>query len=302
MPNINFSGQVAIVTGAGRGLGRAYAEILAARGAIVVVNDVTNPDEAANAIRNAGGLSIASNHDISTPMGAKGLIDFTEEQCGGVDILVNNAAVGRYSSFLDVDIEEYELVRSVGLDGTFYVTRAAWPIMASQQYGRIVMTTSAHGLLGGTDSISYSATKGGVFGMMRSAALDGKPLGIMVNSICPAAFTPMAESYVSEEWARKMRVESPTSLVSPLVALLCSKQCPTTGANFDVGSGRVGMVTPFTNVGYYDRDQTPESILEHWLEVTDTAAQSAYHSSRESTESVEIARRKTRADATHEAN
>ncbi|MFC9837433.1 SDR family NAD(P)-dependent oxidoreductase [Rhodococcus sp. NPDC127530] len=298
MRNINFSGRVAIVTGAGRGLGRSYAEILAARGAIVVVNDVTNSGEAADSIRDAGGLSIASDHDISTPTGAKGLVDFTEEQCGGVDILVNNAAIGRYSSFLDVEIEEYELVRKVGLDGTFYVTRAAWPIMAAQEYGRIVMTTSGHGLLGGNNSISYSATKGGIFGMMRSAALDGKPFGIMVNSISPAAFTPMAESYVSEEWAEKMRMESPTSLVSPLVALLCSEQCPTTGANFDVGSGRVGMVTPFTNAGYYDRNQTPESILEHWPEVTDTAAQSAYSSSRESTEAVGIARRRTEADAT----
>ncbi|WP_458683496.1 SDR family NAD(P)-dependent oxidoreductase [Prescottella equi] len=290
MQHVNLSGRVAIVTGAGRGLGRSYAELLASRGAIVVVNDVTNSHDTAEAISRLGGLAIASDHDIATPLGAKSLVDFALEECGAVDILVNNAAVGRHSSFADVTIEEYELVRSVGLDGTFYVTREVWPIMANQKYGRIVMTASGHGLLGGENSISYSATKGGVFGLMRSAALDGKKSGIKVNSICPAAFTPMAEAYVSEEWAQKMRFESPTSLVSPLVVVLCSEQCPTTGANFDVGSGRIGMVTPFTNAGHFDLEQTPESILANWNEVIDTTVQNAYVSSRDATQAIGIAR------------
>lgn len=297
MRDINFSGRIAIVTGAGRGLGRSYAELLAARGAIVVVNDVANSREAAKAIRQTGGMAIASDHDISTHLGANSLADFAVEECGGIDVLVNNAAVGRYSSFADVSIEEYEFVRSVGLDGTFYVTRAVWPLMAAQRYGRIVMTASGHGLLGGENSISYSTVKGGIFGMMRSAALDGKNLGIKVNSICPSAFTPMAESYVSDEWADRMRVESPTNLVSPLVAVLCSEQCPTNGASFDVGSGRIGMVTPFTNAGYYNREQTPESVLANWAEVIDTTNQRAYSSSRDATEAIVIAQSMVNTDS-----
>lgn len=290
MHDIDFTGRVVIVTGAGRGLGRSHADMLAKRGASVIVNDLAGADQAAQEINGSGGIAIASDHDISTPEGAQALIDLAVDSYGTIHALINNAGVGRYSSFESTSPEEYELVRRVGLDGTFFVTRCAWPLMAEAGYGRIVLTASGHGLLGGKGSAAYSTTKGGVFGMMRAAALDGEDVGIKVNSICPSAFTPMAESYVTKEWAEKMAVESPTSLVSPLVTLLASDYCPTTGVNYDVGSGRIGVVTPVTNIGFYDRQQTPESILANWSTVVGVEDQRAYPSSRASTEAIELSR------------
>ncbi|MFE4369296.1 SDR family NAD(P)-dependent oxidoreductase [Streptomyces sp. NPDC056835] len=175
-------------------------------------------------------------------------------------------AVARAS---DVTVEEYDLVRRVGLDGTFYVTREVWPIMVAHRYGRIVVTTSGNGLLGNPASVSYAIAKAGVYGMMRALAIDGVKCGIKANAIAPSASTPMADSFVSTEMAATMRTEFPTSLVSPVVPVLAGEQCPVTGRTFDAGGGRVGTTFQGTNAGYYDRKMTPEALLAHWATVVD---------------------------------
>ncbi|HEX3614784.1 MAG TPA: SDR family NAD(P)-dependent oxidoreductase [Sporichthyaceae bacterium] len=261
---IDFTGQVAIVTGAGRGLGRSHAELLAGRGAKVVANDVAGAAEVADAINRAGGQAVASDDDISTPAGAASLVHRAADEFGGVQILINNAGVGRFTTLDHASIDEYEAVRRSGLDGTFYVTREVWPYMMEAKYGRIVVTTSGNGLLGNPSSVTYAIAKAGVYGMMRAVALDGAEFGIKANALAPMASTPMSNEFVSPEMAEMLRVEFPTSLVSPIVAVLASEQCPVSGYTFDAGGGRIGITFQGTNAGLYDRAMTPESILESW--------------------------------------
>ena len=293
MTTVDFTDTVAIVTGAGRGLGQSHAEFLAARGASVVVNDIAGADAVAAEIVAGGGTAIASAADISTPDGAAAVIDAAMAAYGTVDILINNAGIGRFTTVGDVTVDEYELVRRVGLDGTFYMTRAAWPIFAAKGYGRIVITTSGNGLLGAAASASYAVAKAGVFGLMRAAAIDGAPLGIRVNSIGPMASTPMAEAFVSADVADFMRAEYPTSLVSPIVAVLASADCPTTGKHFDAGGGHVGTTFIATAPGYFDRAMTPESILANWSRVVDQSGAKQYDNAIESMEMIELAKQST---------
>jgi NAD(P)-dependent dehydrogenase (short-subunit alcohol dehydrogenase family) len=289
---IEFTGQVAIVTGAGRGLGRAHAELLAARGAKVVVNDVAGAIETAETINLNGGDAVASQDDISTPQGAAALVRRAVEVFGEVQILINNAGVGRFTTLADSSVDEYELVRRSGLDGTFYVTREVWPLMTAAKYGRIVVTTSGNGLLGNPASVTYAIAKAGVYGMMRAVALDGGEFGIKANALAPMASTPMSTEFVSPDMAEMLRVEFPTSLVSPIVAVLASEHCPVSGYTFDAGGGRVGITFQGTNAGFYDRDLTPESILASWDSVVNRADFVEFASGYESLSMVEAARQR----------
>jgi NAD(P)-dependent dehydrogenase (short-subunit alcohol dehydrogenase family) len=289
---IEFSGQVAIVTGAGRGLGRSHAELLAERGASVVVNDVAGAAEVAAAINRAGGRAVASDDDISTPAGAASLVQRAAEDFGGVQILINNAGVGRFTTLDLASIDEYELVRRSGLDGTFYVTREVWPHMTAAKYGRIVVTTSGNGLLGNPASVTYAIAKAGVYGLMRAVALDGAEYGIKANALAPMASTPMSTEFVSPDMAEMLRVEFPTSLVSPIVAVLASEQCPVSGYTFDAGGGRIGITFQGTNAGFYDRDMTPESILEGWDHVVNRAGFVEFASGYESLSMVAASRQR----------
>jgi NAD(P)-dependent dehydrogenase (short-subunit alcohol dehydrogenase family) len=291
MNQIDFAGQVAIVTGAGGGLGRSHAELLASRNARVVVNDIANAAEVVAAINAAGGEAIASADDISTPDGAANLVQSAIDEWGTLDILINNAGRARWSTFSETTPEEYALVRESQLDGTYFVTREAWPIMKANGYGRIVITSSGHGALGGASSISYATSKGGLYGMMRAAAIDGKDLGIMVNALAPAAFTPMAVEYVTPEFAKVMEEKMPASLVSPIVAVLASRECTVTGQFFDAGAGRVGTSYMVSAPGFYSRELTPEMLLENWEQVVSTDESRVYFASNESGELIEVAAR-----------
>lgn len=269
MTAVDFTGQVAIVTGAGRGLGRSHAELLAARGAAVVVNDIAGAEDVAESISAAGGRALASDDDISTPAGAVALVRGAVEAFGVVQVLVNNAAIGRFTTMDEASVDEYELVRRVGMDGTFYVTREVWPLMVKARYGRIIITTSGNGLLGNASSVTYAMAKAGVHGLMRALAIDGAELGIKVNGVAPMAYTPMSTAFVADEVAEVLRTQFPTSLVSPIVAILASRQCPVSGHTFDAGGGRIGLTFQGTSPGYFDRDLTPESLLDHWDTVID---------------------------------
>jgi NAD(P)-dependent dehydrogenase (short-subunit alcohol dehydrogenase family) len=264
METISLSGRTAVITGAGRGLGFAYARMLGARGARIVVNDVVGAPEAVAQLREQGIESTANTDDISSPDGAASLIDGSRTAYDTIDILVNNAAIGRYAPMSEVTIEDYELVRKVSLDASFFVTREAWPVMTAQQYGRVILTTSGNGLIGELSTVAYAAAKAGVYGLMRALALEGEPLGIKVNCIGPIASTPMAKQAVTEEVAMALDLEYPVELVAPAVVVLASEQCPVAGKVIDVAGGRVGSSFVGTVTGYYDRDLTPESILASW--------------------------------------
>jgi NAD(P)-dependent dehydrogenase (short-subunit alcohol dehydrogenase family) len=264
MTKVSVSGRTAVITGAGRGLGFAYASMLGARGARVVVNDIAGAAKAVKQLKAEGVDATANTDDISQPDGAAALINAARTAYGAIDILVNNAAIGRYAPMSEVSVEDYELVRKVGLDASFYVTREAWPVMTEQRYGRVILTTSGQGLVGAPSSVAYAASKGGVYGMMRGLALEGEPLGIKVNCVAPIAFTVMAKEAVTEDVARALELEFPVELVAPAVVLLASEECPVTGTVIDATGGRVGSTFVGTVTGYYDRNLTPESILESW--------------------------------------
>ena len=197
-----FDGRVAVVTGAGRGIGRAHALLLADRGASVVVNDLggsmdgvgEDPGPAAAVaaeIVAAGGAAIADSSDVATTAGSQALVEAAVERFGRVDIVVNNAGIIRWAGFPEADLDNLERHLAVHVAGSFNTTRAAWPHMVEQGYGRVVMTTSA-GLFGLPDNLSYATAKGAVIGLTRSLTTAGAAHGIKINLIAPAAMTRMA--------------------------------------------------------------------------------------------------------------
>ena len=229
MDELRFDGRVAVVTGAGRGIGRAYARLLAARGASVVVNDLGGSmggegasagpaDDAVAEITAAGGTAAADTNDISSVTGAQALIDGAVARFGRIDVVVNNAGIMRWARFPDVPDADFEAHLAVHTVGSFLTCRAAWPHFAESGYGRIVNTVSA-GMFGLPDNTSYAAAKGGVLGLTRSMAVAGRKLGITANCIAPAAMTRMAGPSGDEPEGDDMGM--PPDLVAPMVAYLC---------------------------------------------------------------------------------
>ena len=232
---IRFDNRVAIVTGAGVGLGRQHALLLAARGAQVVVNDTgAGPDgrggDSAVAdrvvaeIRAAGGLAIAHHGDVSDPAAAQALVGAAVAAWGRLDILVNNAGILRDRSFAKIDLADFNAVMQVHLMGTVNCSHAAWPFMVQQKYGRVVVTTSVAGSNGNFGQTHYGAAKMAVLGFMNCLAIEGRKSGILVNAISPAATTRMTEALIPPALASQMGPE----LVSPAVAWLCSETCQLT--------------------------------------------------------------------------
>ena len=232
---IRFDNRVAIVTGAGVGLGRQHALLLAARGAKVVVNDTgAGPDgrggDSAVAdrvvaeIRAAGGLAIAHHGDVSDPAAAQALVGAAVAAWGRLDILVNNAGILRDRSFAKIDLADFNAVMQVHLMGTVNCSHAAWPFMVQQKYGRVVVTTSVAGSNGNFGQTHYGAAKMAVLGFMNCLAIEGRKSGILVNAISPAATTRMTEALIPPALASQMGPE----LVSPAVAWLCSETCQLT--------------------------------------------------------------------------
>ncbi|MFI5046500.1 MAG: SDR family NAD(P)-dependent oxidoreductase [Acidimicrobiia bacterium] len=284
MSTLRFDGRVAVVTGAGRGIGRAYAHLLAERGAQVVVNDLggrmdgegsdTAPAVAvADEIVSEGGQAIADTHDISATEGGTALIDAAVDTYGRIDIVVNNAGIIRYAAPPEVDAANLEAHLAVHVVGSFNTALAAWPHMVDQGYGRIVMTTSS-GMLGLPNNLGYATAKAGVIGMTRSLAVAGRKLGITVNLIAPAAFTRMAgtspdapEPTDAEAAATPMAPE----LVAPMVAYLAHEVCPVTGAIYAAGAGRFARMFIAAAPGYVHVGgaATVEDVAAHWDEIND---------------------------------
>jgi 3-hydroxy-3-methylglutaryl CoA synthase/NAD(P)-dependent dehydrogenase (short-subunit alcohol dehydrogenase family)/putative sterol carrier protein len=279
LEKLRFDDRVAIVTGAGAGLGRTYALELARRGAKVVVNDyggardgsgdgsATPAEKVVEEIRELGGEAVANYDNVATVEGGQNIVKTAVDAFGKVDILINNAGILRDKSFVKMEPENWKAVQDVHLHGAYNVTRPAMAVMRENGYGRIVMTTSAAGLYGNFGQTNYSAAKMGLVGLMNTLKLEGKKYDIKVNTIAPIAASRLTEDVMPPDLYEKSKPE----YVSPLVMCLCSQQCSESGAIFNAGMGyfnRAAVFTgPSTQLGDTQNPPTPEQIHENWKKI-----------------------------------
>jgi len=274
--SIDFKGKVAIVTGAGGGLGRTHALELAKRGAKVVVNDLGGSvdgtggsSEAANKvvaeIKAAGGEAISNGSSVTDETGVANLVKQTVDAFGRIDILVNNAGILRDKSFKKMEVADAKVVLDVHLMGSFICTKAVWPIMSEQNYGRIVMTTSPSGLFGNFGQANYGAAKLGLVGFMNTLVIEGKKNDIRINAISPVAATRMTENLMPKEMLDKLGPE----LVTAGVVFLCSQDAPNgsilqaMGGQFHVAAV---MENEMVNLG---EKATADDVAANWSKISD---------------------------------
>ncbi|KAM0512042.1 hypothetical protein ACHAPE_009286 [Trichoderma viride] len=261
---LDFTGRVALITGAGAGIGRAYALAFAKYGASIVVNDLVNPDTTVEEIKKLGGKAVgvkASAEDGEAVV--KGAID----AFGRVDIVVNNAGILRDKAFTNMDDNLWNPVMNVHLRGTYKVTKAAWPYFLKQKYGRVINTTSTSGIYGNFGQANYAAAKCGILGFSRALALEGFKYGIYVNTIAPNAGTAMTATIMPKEMVDAFKPD----YIAPLVLALSSDKCPNpTGGLYEVGSGWVGK-TRWQRTGGHgfpiNVPLVPEEVVKHWEKI-----------------------------------
>jgi NAD(P)-dependent dehydrogenase (short-subunit alcohol dehydrogenase family) len=274
--SIDFQGKVAVVTGAGGGLGRCHALELAKRGARVVVNDLGGSmdgtggsSEAAvgvvDEIKAAGGEAIANGGSVSDPQGAASMVQDAMDAWGRVDILINNAGILRDKSFTKITIEDFQAVLEVHLMGAVYCTKEVWPIMREQNFGRIIMTTSPSGLYGNFGQTNYGAAKLALVGFMNTLKIEGAKNNIHTNAIAPVAATRMTESLMPEEALKRLGPE----LVTPAVIFLCSEDAPN-GVILQAAGGRYSVACVVENEGIdLGADATVEDIADNYDAIVD---------------------------------
>jgi NAD(P)-dependent dehydrogenase (short-subunit alcohol dehydrogenase family) len=291
---MRFDEQVAVITGAGGGLGKQYALLLASRGARVVVNDtggsVTGTGsnlDAANAaaedIRRQGGEAVADTSSVTSPQGGQAIIDTALRAWGRVDIVINNAGIVCDAPFEDMTADRLEPLLDVHLKGAFYVTRPAWKVMREQSYGRIVNTCSAAGILGAERMSNYGAAKTGLIGLTRVLAAEGADHNIKVNAIAPIAYTrmlahsmdsagrpddPSAQAIFDDLAAQYLQKLDP-ALVAPVVAFLAHRDCPASGEIYTVGAGHVARFFIGRTKGFYSPALSMEAVRDHFAEIRD---------------------------------
>lgn len=279
---IDFKGQVAIVTGAGGGLGRAHALALAARGAKVLVNDLGGARDgsggsasAAEAvvaeIRAAGGEAFANGASVTDFAAVQAMVQQAVDAWGRVDILVNNAGILRDKTFAKMELADFELVVNVHLMGAVHCSKAVWPIMNAQKYGRILMTTSSTGLYGNFGQTNYGAAKMALVGLMQTLALEGAKNDIRVNCLAPTAATRMTEGLLPEAVLAALKPEA----VVPAMLVLVSQQAPTrTILCAGAGTFEAAHITMTQGVWLGSDASTPERLAQRLAEVTDRAGDS----------------------------
>jgi NAD(P)-dependent dehydrogenase (short-subunit alcohol dehydrogenase family) len=273
MADLGFDGKVAIITGAGGGLGRSHALELSKRGALVVVNDLggsvdgqggshTAAQKVVDEIKAAGGEAVANYDSVATPEGGKAIVQTALDTFGKVDIIINNAGILRDTSFKNMTQDQIEPVLDVHLKGAFYVTQPAWQLMRDQGYGRIVNTSSGAGVFGNFGQANYGAAKMGLVGLTRVLAVEGAKNNIKVNAIAPVAKTRMTEELLGPV-ADKLGPE----FVTPLVTYLVHEDVPVSGEVYSVGGGRVARVFIGVTPGYVDHELSPESVRDHFDQI-----------------------------------
>ncbi|MBW8783841.1 MAG: SDR family NAD(P)-dependent oxidoreductase [Novosphingobium sp.] len=279
MAELRFDGRVAVITGAGRGLGRAYAELLAARGARVVVNDpgpsmrgegldTGVAQEVVEAIRAAGGEAIANTDSVATPEGGKAMVEAALDTWGRIDALIHNAGNVRYGSIRELSFEDFEAVLDVHLRGAFHVVKAAFGRMCDAGYGRIVLTSSIGGLYGNKRVTNYGVAKAGLIGLNNVAALEGAEFGVKSNVIVPSAVTRMAEGLDISQYP-PMQPE----LVAPMVGWLAHEACSVSGEMLVSIAGRMARAYIAESEGVYQPAWTMEDVDARIDQIRDPSRQ-----------------------------
>ncbi len=292
MADIRFDGKVAIVTGAGGGLGRQHALELARRGAKVVVNDLGGSMDGSGGsseaamkvvaeIEAAGGEALSNGSSVTDDAGVARMVADAMERWGRIDILIANAGVLRDKSFSKMEIADFEFVLNVHLMGTVKPAKAVWEIMKAQNYGRIVVTTSSSGLYGNFGQTNYGAAKLGIVGFMNTLKLEGQKNNIHVNAIAPVAGTRMTENLMPPEIVARLAPEA----VTPGVVFLCSEEAPT-GAILAAGAGAFALARVVETEGVFLKgaDLTVEGVRDHWAQISEPEDQKAYVTGGEQTQ------------------
>jgi len=292
MADIRFDGRVAIVTGAGGGLGRQHALELARRGCKVLVNDLGGAvdgsggsSEAAarvvEEIKALGGEAIANGSSVTDDAGVALMATQAMDAWGRIDILIANAGVLRDKSFAKMEIADFEFVLNVHLMGTVKPAKAVWEIMREQNYGRIVVTTSSTGLYGNFGQTNYGAAKLAVIGFMNTLKLEGAKNNIHVNAIAPVAATRMTAGVIPPQVADRLKPD----YVSPGVVFLCSEEAPT-GAILAAGGGAFALARLYETEGVYLGEEpglSVEAVRDNWTKIADATGQQAYANGGEQT-------------------
>ena len=271
---LGFDGKVAIITGAGGGLGRQHALLLASRGALVVINDLGGALDGSGSDKGAaqkvvdeivalGGVAVADTNSVSTPEGGAAIVKSAVDAYGRVDIVINNAGILRDKSFHNLTPDLMNPVFDVHLKGAFHVTQPAFVLMREQGYGRIISTSSAAGVFGNFGQANYGAAKMGLVGFMRVLAVEGAKYNIKANAIAPLALTRMTESLFSGAMAEKLQPE----FISPIVAFLAHEDCPVSGEVYSVGGGRVARVFIGETPGYFNANLTMEDVRNNFEQI-----------------------------------
>ncbi len=296
MNEIRFDGRAAVITGAGGGLGKEYALLLASKGAKVVVNDLGGASDGSGAdvapaqqvvdeITAQGGEAVANYDSVSDWEGAQSIIKTAVDNFGKLDILINNAGILRDKSLLKKELEDYEKVLSVHLDGTFYCTKAALPYMRENNYGRIVGTSSTAGAYGNFGQSNYAAAKMGIVGLMNTVKQEGAKYNILANTIIPTAGTRLTATVMPPEALERFQPEH----VAPMVAWLCSEQCNLSGNIFTAGGGYFSRAALMEGEGVvFDVSSgvSLEDIVAHIEEIKDVSKGKEYDSAMEQTMSI----------------
>jgi NAD(P)-dependent dehydrogenase (short-subunit alcohol dehydrogenase family) len=279
---VSFEAQTAIVTGGGRGLGRAYCLEIARRGGAVVVNDAVGEraDAVAAEIRAAGGRAVASHDSIATREGGAAVVRAAVDAFGGVHALINNAGILRNNLFEDLTFEQIDDVLDVNLRGVFFVTQPAWRLMKAAGYGRIVLTSSAAGMFSRAGSVNYSASKAAMYGMTRALSFEGAEHGIAVNMLLPRADSAIADrdpvpgmaGYYSPALREALAPRRAPELTAPLACYLASRACSINGEAFSSAFGNYARVFVGRARGWLAADPggvSAEDVIEHLGEIRD---------------------------------